>query len=185
MSTQASQDLNNPKTPIKPEKPQLAIHEWLAVVIIIGCFTMITSVSIMFDAPLPENNTGIPHYLKPQYIEVLIQGAIESPGSYKMNANAKLYELLAIAKPSPEADLKLLKSESKLRNGQVVKVPAKQYIYLHVTGAVENPGKIRVRQGTKLNEIGKYVQLSSHADGNKINRKRILKSEEVVVVPSR
>jgi hypothetical protein len=185
MSPQSASGSSDSNLSNKPERPHLAVHEWLAVIVIIGCFATLTCLSLIFDKSIPDNTSSIPHYLKPQYIEVLVQGAVELPGSYKMSSSAKLKELIALANPIPEADLRHLKLEGKLRNGQVVKIQTRQHIDVYVSGAVENPGKLRVPQGTKLNELGNYAQLSTHADTNKINRKRILKSEEVIVVPSR
>ena len=183
MSAQSSSGDSDSNPSNKSERPQLAVHEWLAIIIIMGCFATLTCLSLIYDKSMPDNAPGIPHYLKPQYIEVLVQGAVVEPGSYKMNANAKLKDLIALANPRPEADLRHLKLEGKLRNGQVVKIQARQHIDIYVSGAVENPGKLRVPQGTKLYELSNYTQLSTQADVNKINRKRILKSEEVIVVP--
>lgn len=170
---------------VKPERPQLAVREWIAVVVIIGCFTTLTCISYFNDASLPETTSGMPHYLKPQQIEVLVQGAVAAPGSYKLDVNAKLKDVLTMAVPKQEADLRRIKPEGKLRNGQVVTIPARELIVVNLVGAVENPGKIQVPKGTKLNEIGNYTQLSSDADYDKINRKRILKNEEVINVPSK
>ncbi len=173
------------KGPSGSPKPQLAVREWLAVIILIGAFTLITIVSFLNDRSIPENVNNNAHFLKPQHIDVHIQGAVINPGNYKLKIDSKLKDLLTLAIPNDEADLKLLKLDSKLRNGQVVKVTVKPYISINVSGAVKNPGTILVPKGTSLRDISQYVQFTQGANLDKMNRKRILKDEENIHVPSK
>lgn len=174
-------NLNSPSF----EKPNLAVHEWISVVIIMGFFITLTMVSLRTEHSYESIALGEAHYLKPQIIEVFVQGSVEKPGSHQIHHKMKLKDLLEIVKPLNEADLKRLKPESKLKNGQVIKISAKPLITVNFIGAVEKPGSYTIPKGTRLYEIGRYVPLSGEVDMNKISKKRILKSNEVVDVPSK
>lgn len=109
------------------DKTQLYPHEWLAIVSIaslMGILTLIAQTSLF--RPLPSNQN--PHYIVDQTITVFVEGAVEFPGRYEFKKGTKMEELLEKIKPFPGANLKRYHSESKLRDGQVVriKVPAKR-----------------------------------------------------------
>jgi hypothetical protein len=166
------------------DKPQLAAHEYLAVIVIIGFFAMITLISVFRQESLPIGAEGEAHYLKPQIVEVYIQGAVESPGAFKVKVNSKVQDVIILAQPLKEADLRRYKPTAKVRAGQIITVPSRSMIEITVTGAVENPGLIKVPRGLRLHELGAYVQFSSKAVPSKIKHKAALKAGDSVFVPS-
>ena len=107
------------------ERPQLFLHEYLAVLVIIGFFAMLTLITIFRQESLPGDLQAEGHFLKPQIIEVFVQGAVELPGPYKVKTDSKVNQVIALAKPLNEADLMRFKPTSKVRPGQVIKVPFK------------------------------------------------------------
>ena len=101
-------------------------HEWLAILIMSGLL-IITACSshIFFSAASPSDELP-PHYILDQEIEVVIQGAVENPGAYKMPRGATVKDLVAKASPLPNANLTRLKPESKLRAGQKIVIPLRK-----------------------------------------------------------
>lgn len=162
----------------------LAPAEWLAVIAIMGFLIMLTALSMLGSGDLEDLDLGAPHHLKPQFFEVLIQGAVTKPGSYQVPVEARIKEIVALAEPSPEADLKGIKATSKVRNGQVINVPAKEMIEIKVSGAVKGKAQtVKIPRGTRLNELEAYVAFDGKADIAKLDRKRYLRNGEEVVVP--
>ena len=100
------------------DKPQLEAHEYLAVIIIIGFFAMLTLISIFRQESQPEGLESQAHYLKPQIIEIYVQGAVQNPGAYKVKVNSKLQDAISLAKPRIDADLRRYKPTSKVRAGR-------------------------------------------------------------------
>lgn len=163
------------------EKGRLAVHEWLAIVSIISFMAMITFVSVSRrDAEVEEN---IPHYLTPQEFSVLIEGAVENPGSYQVKVGSTLQEVISLAKPRLEADLRKIKGAKPVRNGQVIKIPSREMIEIVVNGAVAVPGKQIVPKGTRLCDLGNCVALTPDADLKSLAKKRFLKDKEEIFVP--
>jgi len=173
----------NEATLSQSNQPKLAIHEWLAVMTIISFLLTLTGISIFFSQDTESIKSGSPHYLKPQEFEVLIEGAVQNPGPIKVKAGTTRMEAIEMAKPLPEADLRKIKASSKLRNGQIIKVPAKEMIEISIIGEVKTPGKLSVPKGTRLQELGNYITLRPDADSAKIRKKRRLKAGEEVVIP--
>lgn len=105
----------------KANSSKIYPHEWWAIVVIaslMGILTLIAQTSLF--RPLPSNDA--PHYIVDQTITVFVEGAVEFPGRYEFKKGAKMEELLEKVKPFPGANLNRYHAESKLRNGQVVRI---------------------------------------------------------------
>lgn len=98
--------------------------EWLIIIAVIIAMFVLTGVSFLSDRRMAALAVDSPHHLVSQEIEVFVEGAVKHSGVFKMQRGATVEEVLSIAKPQPEANLKKLKMKSKLRNGQRIRVPA-------------------------------------------------------------
>jgi hypothetical protein len=101
---------------------KLHLHEWLAVATLIGFMGMLTFITLTTGS-LNISTTDAPHYVVDQEISVFFEGAVENPGRYQVKKGTLIKDLLSQVKPKPQADLRRIKGESKVRNGQVIKVP--------------------------------------------------------------
>ncbi len=161
---------------------KLPAHEWLIIVLIIAILLILSAIAYLGEERfLPS--TGVSHDLVSQEIEVIIAGAVTKPGTYVLRKDALLKDLLELCKPLPEADLRRLNLEGKLRHGQKVRIITKPLITIFVGGAVEKPGALQVLKGTKLEDLLKHIQFTPEADLKKMQRKRRLKDQEVIHVP--
>lgn len=168
--------------------PELGAHEWLAVVTIIGflCLLTVIVISGSYDhQTLIARGEGKGHYLKPQEVEVLIDGAVAKPGSYRVKIGTTQKEVISLAEPFPEADLRKVRPASRVRNGQNIVIPTKPTISISVSGAVQSEGSLMVPKGTRLSELGNYVKYTDETDLAKMDRKRLLKADEKIIVPTK
>lgn len=109
------------------EVPKLPVHEWIAVAFAIFLLFLVTAIIWIKDSTDSSSvDTGTPHYIVDQEIEIKVEGAVEKPGSYKLKRGTTIQEVLALVNPTSEADLTHLKPDKKIRKGQVIKVPQKK-----------------------------------------------------------
>ena len=165
------------------EKQKLPLHEWLAVLtIILALLLLIVVTTFQGSGTLPET-TGEPHYLVAQEVEVTVEGAVENPGTYILKKGAQVKDVLELAKPVPQADLRKINPEVKLRDGRILKVPLMPMIRVTLEGAVSQSGTIQVRKGTRLQELAEMPLFRDDADLSSLDKKRKLKDGEIVRVP--
>lgn len=164
---------------------KMPLHEWLAVLVIILAMILLTVVALFNQNDSLPEHTGQPHFIAPQEIEITVEGAVENPGIHQLKKGARVKDALLAAKTLPEADISKLKLESKLRDGRVIKVPYKAMITIYLQGAVEVEGVLKVKKGTRLNELVNIAVFSPLADLSALNKKRRLKDGETIHVPER
>ena len=161
---------------------RLPFHEWIIVVLLVISFLTLALVTQFKQAaPLPPVQGS--HLLADDSILVTVKGAIARPGDYSFKKGARLKELLAQAEPLSEADLESIKPNSKLRDGQVVKISAQRWITVQIEGAVVAPGPMHIKQGTHRDELIEQLKLLPEADTSKLQTKRVLRNGEVLHVP--
>lgn len=168
--------------------PQLYVHEWLAVVAIVGFLLLLTLIVIFRGSGshiLDEKKDARLHYLKPQTVNVYIDGAVAKPGSYAVKAGTLIKDVVAMAEPLPEADLRKIRPAVKARNGQSCTVATRPAITIYISGAVQAEGLHTIPKGTRLCEISNHIALKPTADLDKMNRKRYLKDNEKIFVPEK
>lgn len=166
--------------------PQLFVHEWLAILMILGFLLLLTFIALIGQAKdLQTLSVGASNYLKVQELEFHIEGAVAKPGAYRVKTGTKLKEALELAEPLLEADLRKLRSNSRIRHNQKVVVPKKEMIFISIAGAVQEEISLSVPKGTRLNELDRYVAFTANADCRKVCAKRYLKDQEKIIVPEK
>lgn len=160
-------------------KTQLAIHEWLAILIIAFTFCLFGIIAVYDDEP-PAAPIGAGRKMVKETILVTIRGAIELPGSYELPNGSSVADLLALAKPTALADLRKINPQSRLRNGRDLLVPECPMITIYLEGAVKNPGGIQVKKGTTLRDLNTLNLLLENADSLPLAKSRKLRDQEVV-----
>lgn len=162
-------------------EPRLTPYEW--------------SVALLFSAVLiaiggwayfsPLNEADFPP-LPPSEATIRIIGAVAKPGDYKWKPGISLEELIEQAELLPTADVRRIRWNRSIRSGEVIRIPARQWITVYVTGAVQHPGALQVPKGTSYRTLLEYLDLLPDADvtGLRKNR-RVLSPEICVEVPRR
>lgn len=167
------------------EKPALRVHEWLAVMLIIGLLGFLTAISWLNQKYPSAVETGTPHFIAAQEIEINLQGAVEHPGRRLVKKGTTVREALDQAGLNPDADLRRLKLDAKVRRNQNIKVPKLAMITVVLEGAVVQPGAVVMPKGSRLMDLIDKVALQESADVDKLRKKRRLKEGEVIVVPNK
>lgn len=163
-------------------KSRLPTHEWL----IIGL--LVSSLLILALVAWTGKKDRLPLVLAPQEIslqdiQVTVQGAVARPGSYELKRGNKLKDLWERCEPLPDADLSQFKPNSLLRDGQVVKVPLKEYVTVFIEGAVAQPKSLKILKGTQMKELLSLLEFLPEADKAKLNKTRRLKDQEIIHIP--
>lgn len=164
------------------EDPKLPVHEWMAVVVIL---MLISGLSVLVIISGNSENTpavSSPHYIVEQEIEISVEGAVEKSGTFHVNRGTTVSQVLQLAVPTSEADLRSIKQDKKVRKRQVIKVPRLIIITVRLEGAVEAPGPITFPKGTRLNELINKVKFKQGANIEKLRKKRLLKDGEIITV---
>ncbi|MDP1835460.1 MAG: hypothetical protein Q8K75_05970 [Chlamydiales bacterium] len=95
---------------------KLATHEWISVASILLLVMLVIFIAFWDnEPPIPDftNETQTK-----QSISVSIQGAVSQPGEYDLPSNSKIADLLELAQPFPNANLKGINPQARLRNGR-------------------------------------------------------------------
>lgn len=157
-------------------------HEWIVVFSLVLLMAAITFVTHRHWFAIQPKHYSEPHYVYDQKIQVRIEGAVELPGTYELGKGAKVEDLLFLAKPAVNADLKKIVLTRKVRDGQTIHVPILEYITIYLEGAVERSGAFIVPKGTFLEDLLGLVRFSEGADLGKMRGKKRLKEGEIVKV---
>lgn len=159
---------------------QLRVHEWAAVVALACLTALLAVVSLRTSDPI---NTASER--RPVYVSVEIEGRVRFPGTYALPLGARVQDLLELAQPLVDANLKGIRRGTKLREGHYLQIGTLPTIMVHVEGAVRQEGQVQVPVGTRLIDLLGVVAFSKDADLKAVKKKRRLKDGETVFVPSR
>jgi SLBB domain len=160
---------------------KLKVHEWLSILILIGAI-----ISLMLIALLTESHTKIidlKFVKSEQKIEVLVKGAVKHSGIYKIPSGMLMRDFLQLADVSPDADLRRLSLDRPLKRARLLNIRIRDKIKVYVRGAVKNAGAFLLPKGSMMSDLLGIVELETGANARFLNKKRHLKSEEVLDVP--
>lgn len=159
---------------------QLRVHEWAAVVALTCLTALLAVVSLRTSDPIPIASTR-----RPLHVSAEIEGRVRFPGTYAFPLGARVQDLLELAQPLSDANLKGVRRGTKLREGHYLEIGTLPTITVQVEGAVRQEGQVRVPVGTRLIDLLGVVSFSKNADLRALKKKRRLKDGETVFIPSR
>lgn len=171
--------------------PKLLIHEWCVILLFCAILLVLAGfVVIGKQNPLPaplsfsESQMTISSNSLDSVVYIKIEGQVLNPGLYPLSSNTSLKELLKQAQPLPSADLSQLKWRRKLHDGQTIRIPERVWMTVQITGAVQQPGPLKILSGTRVCEILEYLQVLPEADIKLISKKqRFVQAGEVIKIP--
>lgn len=163
----------------------LKVREWLAVAIFVVSITLLTLITHFKGQS--EVDFSYDQSFAPQVraIEVIVKGAVQFPGVYRLSNEMKVVEILALSEVSEEADMKKIRLESRLRKNRILSVPFKEMITVYITGAVKSGGSVKIEKGSTVSDALKMVELDEQADVDAIKRGKRMKENELIEVPFR
>lgn len=163
----------------------LKVHEWLAITIvtgIIGGLACLTSFNTRGEAGKSDSAWVAS---QTSGFDVVIKGAVAYPGVYHLQSEMKMRDLLDIAGISSNADLRRFSLESMIKRGRIINVPSRAMINVHLKGAVNNDQILTLPKNSKLEDLIGMGEFAKDADLAFLKKKRKLKADEVIIVPSR
>ena len=162
-------------------KEGLQAHEWLFVLLLIAALFCTLTAALLAGKGEPAQ-AGL-FFSAEKKVEVLLKGAVEQAGIYKITPNMLLKELLQIAGVLPEADLRRLKLNRPIAHTRILNIRKREMISIYLEGAVRNVGVLTVPRGSILSDLQQFVVFDQKADTTFLNKKRRLKDGEVIKVP--
>jgi DNA uptake protein ComE-like DNA-binding protein len=170
--------------------PKLPLYEWC--IVILFCTILLTFATIAFlrrsyPAPVPFSSlVAETESLPVQTIQVSVEGAVAHPGLYPISPNTPLKELMERVQPLPSADLSQLRWRKKLYDQQIIRIPEKHEITIHLEGAVKHPGPSKIWSGTRYLELAHQLDVLPEADLKAIKKKRqFIKEGDHVYIPTK
>ncbi|MGA8164252.1 MAG: SLBB domain-containing protein [Waddliaceae bacterium] len=103
-------------------RPTLTSIERLGAWLIVCFFTFLTVLNLYLRETELPRKTGDAHEMGISLIEVTVKGAVKHPGVYQVEKGALVEEVLAVADPLDDADLKRMKMESKILRRRTIQV---------------------------------------------------------------
>lgn len=107
---------------LQQHKPALPFHEHFAAWMLICFIVFLTIMNLCFyDGQLPKNMAP-PYNPTSALIEVNIEGAVKYPGLYQVKKGTFVSEVLELAQPLEEANLKRIKLDSKITRRRTIRI---------------------------------------------------------------
>jgi hypothetical protein len=162
------------------ERFRLRSSEWLLT----GSL-FILLFSLVAIAKIKASQAGAPRERKIFTVDVTINGYVKKPGVYAIARGTPLGEALKKAFPKKFADLHAIPLDDPVSHPLVFNIECLKELLIHVEGAVQNPGQIRVAPGTRISGLKKIIPLSANADPAFFKKKRMVQDGETINIPSR
>lgn len=165
--------------------PKLPLHEWCIVLLFCAILLILAGFAIgrqKYQAVPPALSSDVQQTV----MQVKIEGQVQKPGTYSMPLHSSLKDLLEQAQPLSTADLSHLKWRCKLRDGQTIHIPERRWISIQISGAVQEPGPLKILSGMRCYELADQLQFLPEADVNSIRKKRrFLQDGDVVEISTK
>lgn len=163
-------------------QPEITISERLALVTIFSIAAAIIFITQFSN----RNNSKEIHRLSldRHLLEVFVKGDVAYPGIYRLPSEMTLRDILDIAQVQPTADLRRYNLNKLVRRGQLIKIPKKETVQIHITGAVKRSETLMLPKGTSLQEVIPLIahQALPNANLEALKRKRKLKDGETIEI---
>lgn len=163
---------------------KLPLHEWLIILLFCSLLLGLTAIALIkpkpvFDSISSRNEKIIPS----DVMQIKVEGYVAKPGFYQLPYQTTLKKLLEMVEPASSADLSELNYRKKLRDGQTIIIPERKIITIQVTGAVQEPGALKILSGTRCCDLADQLKLLPEADIKALKRKnRFVKGGDMIEV---
>ncbi len=118
-------------------------------------------------------------------ILITIDGAVKKPGKYTVRSGATLEQVLRRAKPTAEADLRMLPLKEILDSPKHITVEPLKEITVFVVGAIAEPVEISLPPRSRICDLKNKVIFTSETEKAFFRRRKLLKNGDKIVVPKK
>jgi hypothetical protein len=162
--------------------PKLPLHEWCVILLFCTILLLLAGFALGREKPIPIPLSSSES--TPSVLQVKIEGQVAKPGLYRFPLHTTVRELVEQAEPLPSADLSCVKWRKQLRDGQTVHIPERHWITIHLAGAVQEPGPLKILSGTRCCELADQLDVLPEADLKSLRKKkRFLQEGDLLDVP--
>lgn len=162
----------------KGKSNTLVFFEWAAIVALIAFILCLT-----FYTQLRSSNSKIVTTHSTSTIEVHIEGAVRNPGWYEVQRGTVVETLIAKAELLPNAQCQKKIMRRVLEPNETIFIPKAKDISIKITGAVDNPGWITVKEGTRICDLKELVKLKEKAKVSVLSKKSRVRPSEEIFIP--
>ena len=103
-------------------KPALPFHERLFALVVAGVFINIIFLNYWFSEQEVVIDKRHPHFTKSPFIEVIVEGRVKKPGTYQVKKGTLVGEVVNMAIPEEDANLKRVKLDSRITRRRKIKI---------------------------------------------------------------
>jgi hypothetical protein len=118
-------------------------------------------------------------------IAIDVSGCVRKPGTIHVAQGSTARYVLRKARLGPFADLSSIDLDRPINSSCSLNIPALEKIVVDVQGCVEEKGIIELPAGSRISDLKKHLKLTDQADSVFFKRRKILKNNEIVRIPSK
>ena len=118
-------------------------------------------------------------------ITVDVSGSVKKPGKIDVPQGSTIRTVLRKARLQSMADLTNIDWDQALESSCTLHVPALEKIVVVVKGSVEENVSIELPSGSRICDLKSRLKLSADADRAFFKRRKVLKNNEIIQVPSK
>lgn len=162
--------------------PKLPLHEWCIILLFCTILLLLAGFALGHEKSIPVTSSSSESI--PSVLQVKIEGQVAKPGLYRFPLRTTIKELVEQAEPLPSADLSYVKWRKQLRDGQTIHIPERHEITIHLAGAVQEPGPLKILSGTRCCELADQLNVLPEADLKSLRKKKqFLQDGDVIEIP--
>ena len=120
----------------------------------------------------------------PCSFQIEVQGAVLRSGNYRFSESSTLADLCELVGLEDNANLKSIKNKIIDHSQKELFIPIKEKKVIYLKGAVKKIGPCILPQESRIKDLKEMGLLSKEASNHWAKRKRLLKNQEEVIVPS-
>jgi len=120
----------------------------------------------------------------PCSFQIEVQGAVIRPGMYSFSEKTTLADLCELVGLQENANLTSIKNKIIDHSQKELVIPIKGQKVIYLKGAVKKIGPCLIPEESRIKDLKDIGLLSKEADNRWTKRKRLLKNQEEVIVPS-
>jgi hypothetical protein len=118
-------------------------------------------------------------------INVEVNGCVKKPGTVQIQRGATIRSVLRKARIKSMADLTNIDLDKVLDESCIITIPAYEKIFVHIQGCVKENVLLELPAESRICDLKSRLALSPDADPAFFRRRKILKNNEIIQVPSK
>lgn len=163
-------------------KKSLQSSEWFLVASLLLIMVSLVTIS---KISATKATSQLPIEEDQKKVLVTVEGAVKKPGSYFIEVGSSIQDVLKIAKPLPNADLKKWLLLGEIQSDCQIEISELSEIVVSIKGAVVKPIELTLPVGSRICDLKSKILLSEDAEKAFFRRRKRLKNGDIICVPKK